>query len=324
MIDKFKKNENTDIAQIEKEGSDYQHSDLAEKQKKFEHFPESVSDINKQQIENYNSKKRQIEISSLKARKEILCDHAESFDSENIKRLYDELDGDKIELYSDDVFQVYISSDKGSYITLGSRDMEDGKIAVRDSDDVATLDHTSIHETMHDMSNQDKKSAIMYESDDGREKIVDEILISGIQENHRGQKYVDGLPLKEKIYFGNKNFGLNEGITEMYTLETMEKLDVPESYESYTQQTAWAMYIKDRFGDALVSDAYFGGDVYTLENKFDEVCGTPGSWKIMNSAIDCYSQTGEDNPELKKLYKEAVDNILLQLDSRNKVKVKTL
>lgn len=323
-FDRIREYKISDVSRTEYKKDDSDNLDIGEKQKVYQHFPDSVSDINEHQIDNYQSKKRELEISSLNVRKEILSDYQNQFNREALERIKNELDSNKIELYSDDVFQIYISPDKGSYITMGARDMDDGKIAVRDSDDVSTLKHTGIHETVHDMSYQDKREMVIYESDDEHEKIIDEVKISGIHENHVCQKYIDGLPLNEKMYYGDKNMGLNEGITEMYTVDMLRKLQIPETYESYTQQTAWAMYIRDKLGDDLVSAAYYGGKTSELKTAFDDACGTPGSWEMMNNAIDQYSKISDDNKDMKKQYKETVDNFLLQLEDDQKIKVKKL
>jgi hypothetical protein len=171
--------------------------------------------------------------------------------------------------------------------------MHDGKISLRDGDDIDRLKQTSRHETLHDLSYQHTDTRMQtYENDLGQSVMVSKKdTASGIQRIEESVRVTDGT--SDKVEIKHFNRYLNEGITEMYTAEEMLNRGEYPYFDCYTQEYGWASNLREHAGDELVAKAYFGGDISGLKQRVDELSGRPGAWEALNHNIDAYHNTGD-------------------------------
>jgi len=278
------------------EQKEYQHWNSAEEQ-----------EANRKSVIDYDNKKRAVDKASLETQSSILTRHQDAFDEKNINRMSSEFGSNKIEIYNEPDFVVEKVPVDTQYKIVGVRDIKDGKISIRDGDDITRLKHTSTHETMHDLSYQHENSQVQaFESDRGDMAIVStKDLTSGIHKIEETFRVTDGT--SDRLEIKHYNRYLNEGITEMYTLEEMHQRGEYPDFDSYTQEYGWAANLREIAGDEHVAKAYFGGDIKGLKRRVDDMGGRPGTWEALNHNIDAYRSTGDIR------FKEAADEIIDRL-----------
>jgi len=276
--------------------------------KEYHHWnSKEDQEINRSRIRDYDQKKRAVDKASLQTQRSILTKYRNCFDSENINRMHSELGSNKIEIYNEPYFVSEKAPDVGGYRVVGMRDFPDGKICVRDTDDLNRLKHTSTHETMHDLSFQNathlSDSKVL---DNGKIATYSRTeLTSGIHKVDKAEKIVDGKVETTDIRHSNRF--LNEGLTELYTIEEMNARGEFPHFDSYSQEVGWALNLRESVGDEVVAQAYFGGDVESLRDKVNGMSNIPDAWDVLNQNIDAYHHTGN----LK--YKFAADSIIDEL-----------
>lgn len=288
----------------------FEHIEQALQHKEYHHWNSvAEQERNRKRIENYDEKKRAVDKVSLQTQSSILKKYRDRFDEENVSRMRGELGSNKTEIYNEPYFVRELSPDIGQYKVLGSRDFPDGKICIRDSDDVTCLKHTATHETMHDLSYQHVENRIrnsINDSDGSPITISETRIVSGLQSTEKRVLIENGE--SSDMGMRRSNRFLNEGITELYTIEEMQARGEFPHFNSYTQEVGWALNLRDKVGDDLIADAYFGGNVESLENKINSMSSIENAWKELNRNIDAYHCT--DNQEYKRVYKNAVDSII--------------
>lgn len=280
-------NEYTEKIETVLQNKEYHHWNTIEEQK-----------LNRSKIYDYDHKKRSVDKASLQTQRSILTKYRDCFDENNIARMSSEFGSNKTEIYNEPYF-VELVPDEGPYKVVGFRDFPDGKICIRDSDDITRLKHTATHETMHDLSYQNSNHEVHVADGDQSNLISQTDLTSGIHKVQKIEKIID---VKfERIDY---NQYLNEGFTEMYTIEQMQERDEYPDFDSYTQELGWALNLRESVGDELISKAYFGGDINGLKQRVDEMSSFPNAWETLNYNIDAYHRT--DN----LCYKFAADKII--------------
>lgn len=273
--------------------------------KKYQHWEsDAAREQNRNRIENYDEKKRAVDKASLQTQSSILREHGRRFDRDNLARIQGELGSNKIEIYNERTFVTEKDPSFGSYNILGMRDVQDGKICVRDSEDVDTLRHVSTHETMHDLSFQSADSKVSsYTDHDGHTVTETETrLTSGLHQIEKNEKMIDGTSDTSEIRQFNRY--LNEGYTELYTIEQMQKRGEYPSFDSYTDEVGWAMAVREKVGEDVVADAYFGGDLSGIAERVNGMSDVPDAWGELNRNIDAFHYTRD----LK--YKKAADDLI--------------
>lgn len=282
--------------------------------KEYTHWTSSEQqEINRQLVTDYHLKKIEADRASLLTQKDILTRYREKFDSSGIQRMSSELGSNKLEIYNDEYFLHNISGDEHPTV-VGCREFPSGKICVKDTNDIQSLKHTSSHETMHDLSFQsaDHRSETIPIGDGKFKTESIESLQSGIEKIEKIMLINgDGTTICSEII---RNYSLNEGLTEMYTVESMQMRGDNPGLSGYTMERAWAITLKEKLGDDIVADAYFSGKVDLLEAAFNQRTNIPEAWNRLNAAIDGYGRSKEGTEASKEYYK-LVWNLFDSLDS---------
>lgn len=279
--------------------------DMALETKQYHHWEsDEERDKNRAIIENYDEKKRTVDKASLQTQSSVLKEHDIRFTYENLTRIESEIGSNKIEIYNERTFAVDKDPTFGKYRILGLRDCPDGKICVRDSEDLDTLRHVSTHETMHDLSYQATNHEVetLYDERGRAVTTSDTVLSSGLHRFEKREVTVNGETLEPEINQYNRY--LNEGYTELYTIEEMQKRGESPSFDSYTEEVGWAMVLRDKVGSDTIADAYFGGHLDELARRVDSMSDFPKAWEQLNRHIDAYHYTKD------KKHREAVNSIL--------------
>ena len=261
-------------------------------QKEYVHW-ESPEDREKNRaaIEDYDAKKRAVDKASLMTQRDTLTKYHDCFDQEAVQRMHSELGSNKTEIYNEPLFAAEKAPRDGAYRVVGMRDVRDGKICIRDCDNMDTLKHTSSHETMHDLSYQGAEQDIKHiRAADG------EIITVSKATNHSGifrlettrSIHSDG---SEAISRSEANRYLNEGMTEMYTIEAMNARGEYPRFDSYTQEVAWSLQLREKVGEEAFARAYFGGDVAQLEDRVNSMSSVENAWTVLNDNINAYHES---------------------------------
>lgn len=226
-----------------------------------------------------------------------------------------ELGSNKTEIYNEPLFVAEKSSGDGAYRVVGTRDIRDGKICIRDCDNMDTLNHTSSHETMHDLSYQGVEQEVSHfrASDNEIITISKSTNQSGIFKFETTRKiHSDGT---EVIDRSEANRYLNEGMTEMYTIEAMNDRGEYPRFDSYTQEVAWSLQLREKVGEDAFARAYFGGDVAQLEDRVNAMSSIDDAWIVLNENIDAYHrsvtcQQPNGDLHIKRTVDEMIDDLM--------------
>ena len=277
-----------------------------------------------QGIENYAHKKRQADIAMLKTEKFYLQKYGDMLDNSRIEQLYDILDDEKITLYdSENFYKKYFAADS----VTGLRETQSGKISIKDTVYIDSLKKTASHEATHDVSFQKNTLPEVKHNtlDDGRIQETKKVSYqSGIHTIDCEWVSIDG-----KVITDHKNDKcrmLNEGLTENYNLEALRARGETPNFEAYHYERGWANSMRDIVGHAIVDRAYFGGDIQTLKDRFNNMASDSNAWDYFNECIDKHFESLEKNKyDLAKSYADKVNNILLGLeDPSEKIQEKVL
>jgi hypothetical protein len=287
--------------------------DTTLKTKEYHHWEsEEQRELNRQLVDNYDEKKLAVNQASLQTQIAFLDKYSQYFDSDNIKRMSSDRGSNKTEIYSEPAFVAKIAPEsKNGYIVTGIRCIPDGKICIRDTDNIESLKHTATHETMHDLSYQSSNQTVECRpGQDGIHTISASTVNSGIERfNHTSDISSEG---KIKIEKETRNCYLNEGITEMYTIEAMQERGESPGFASYTDERAWALELRDHVGDDFVANAYFGGRIDALEERFNSMTDIPDAWNQLSANIDALHH--ERTSEKRNEYRKNIYNIFQSLN----------
>lgn len=261
-------------------------------QKEYIHW-ESPEDKEKNRaaIEDYDAKKRAVDKASLMTQRDTLTKYHDYFDQDALRRMHSELGSNKTEIYNEPLFAAEMAPGDGAYRVVGMRDVRDGKICIRDCANMDTLKHTSSHETMHDLSYQGADQEVTHvKAADG------EIITVSKATNYSGIFrlettrciHSDG---SEEIRRSEANRYLSEGMTEMYTIEAMNARGEYPRFDSYTQEVAWSLQLREKVGEEAFARAYFGGDVAQLEQRVNAMSSVENAWTVLNENINAYHES---------------------------------
>lgn len=299
--------ENVKVENAEKTDSKCKESD----------FPTSVKE--------YSYKKALIDEAALNTKNSVLDRYGGLIGEDQKVRINEEISPDKYEIYN----RRYFIETKLSGVPyerrdsiIGFHEVESHEVALRDSDDPDELLHVTTHETMHSLSFQ--KS--LYEQKNGTWSDIETLdfeqqkVRSGVREiTYRNDK-VDK-DHSERIRVQDANLGLNEGMTELYTLRELLRRGEEPGLSAYTEQVNWAAQLEQCVGEDTMAKAYFGGALDELGNKVDELLGSSGSWDQLSFMIDRYGKlsivTEESRQERKRCGHE-IDETLRKLYRRSR------
>lgn len=264
-----------------------------------------------QGIENYTRKKRQCDLAMLKTEKYYLENYKENINQEHIDRLYSVLDENKLCIYNQENFaDKYLYGNQNISVS-GLREMSEGKIAIRDSEYINNLKKTSSHEATHDVSYQLKPEVthINKQLDNGQLfSGTYSVFQSGIHRVEQQTEIIDGKTVKDVRI--DKYRSLNEGLTEAYALEAIKERGDTAPFNSYSIERGLAEAMRDIVGKEYVDNAYFGGNIDDLIERFNGMSNISNAWEKFNDSLDRYSDImyrGHTIKEEKEAYTHIKD-----------------
>ena len=181
---------------------------------------------------------------------------------------------------------------------LGFHEVEQGGVALKDTDDYNSLRHVTVHETMHALSYQDTR----YEQPDGRFDPIENIdstkkmKCTGVREIVSQQVNTDSGDVY-RINVRDANMGINEGLTELYTLRELLEHGEEPGIAAYTQQVKWSRVLEASVGQETLAKAYFNGELDNLKQAVNRLGGSADTWNSLSANIDLYgrySSLGDD------------------------------
>lgn len=165
--------------------------------------------------------------------------------------------------------------------TLGHYNTE-GRIYIKDGDP-ETLCHVATHEAIHLSS--------FHEIDD--HKPENQVCRCGIRET----------TYDENRIMEDRNCALNEGITELFAVEEMQRRgEIKEmlSVSSYPEAQKAAFELRELTGRDAVREAYFGGETEQLKEKVIRMSyGDETAWERFSKNVDVL-EYGTDEAEILK------------------------
>ena len=181
---------------------------------------------------------------------------------------------------------------------MGFHEVEQGGVALKDTDDYNSLRHVTVHETMHALSYQDTR----YEQPDGRFDPIENIdstkkmKCTGVREIVSQQVNTDSGDVY-RINVRDANMGINEGLTELYTLRELLEHGEEPGIAAYTQQVKWSRVLEASVGQETLAKAYFNGELDNLKQAVNRLGGSADTWNSLSANIDLYgrySSLGDD------------------------------
>lgn len=258
-------------------------------------------------VEDYNRKKLIADKTYLQTLRSVLEQHSQQLDPERFKETnVEDYYREKLHLCSKKDFREQHAG--GNENVLGV--FREGKIYIRDNNPEG-IKHAVTHEVFHELSNK-QRSVETKINEQGRAVVISRE-ISGIRD-YQVRQQLDG-PDREWIL---KNVGLNEGITELYTLRELHSRGDATPLNAYTEQRRWAGKLEALAGKDAVADAYFGGNLVGLKNRVNELGNSSNCWDRLSEKIDAYHR----NPwrtELKREIDDIFDSLVDTVSRKGQV-----
>ena len=160
--------------------------------------------------------------------------------------------------------------------------------------------HISTHETMHLCAYRNR----IENSYDGSE-----ISTSGLRD------------FKETRYgeLTSVNTGINEGVTEMYTLKELEnrgEIEAANVMHCYAEERMWAERLEEVVGKETVEKAYFGGDRSLLINEFTRLNNNDvNAWNSFSENVDILYKHG-DRQEMEKASRKLTNQYFTMIKNK--------
>lgn len=255
-------------------------------------------------IEDYQSKLRQSEIAYLKTQRSVLEQHGRKMNAETLLEMVDR-EQDKIKLLNQDEFREKIA--KGNDSILGVH--LDGKIYLKDNNP-EILNHVVTHEATHDLS-------FHYESvEAGIDNRENTVCITKEYKGLRCDETVSQVDGPERQVF-KRGYGLNEGVTEAYTVRELTKRGEAVPIKAYSSQHRWALKLESLVGADTLADAFYRGRLGELQQKVNELGKNNNCWDLLSNKIDEYHRNPDDS-----YLRWEIDELLDSLVEPNAQKVK--
>ena len=163
------------------------------------------------------------------------------------------------------------------------------------------ISHVSTHETLHLCADREVNDT----------PYGGETIIGGV---HEIELSTEGTVVRDE------SRGINEGLTELYTIRELEsrgEVDAAYSFEAYSESRMWAQRLEELVGKERLEGAYFGGDREGLKQEVIRLSdGDEEAWTRFSENIDKVEYSGDArvvetaNMELSEQY----INMLLRKD----------
>lgn len=203
---------------------------------------------------------------------------------------------ESISTYSKEVYDSKYNT-TGENI-LGHHDMKDGSIHVINEYEPAAK-HTVTHEIFH-------KSSYQHES-------LEEIENGYIASRKSGLLEINNSFDKEGNYISSNEEGraLNEGITEMKTLDYLNskgEIESAEMFNAYSDSVNVSRQLNDIVGKDVVDSAYFGGSKEELVNEVNRLAKDENAWSKLNADLE--TATYSKNIDERNAALSRIDNMM--------------
>lgn len=177
---------------------------------------------------------------------------------------------------------------------LGHCDSE-GNIYIKKRSE-AMISHIATHETMHRCARRELQAS----ENDGAS------FRSGLHEVRTGAEGT----------VEDVNRGINEGVTEMYTLRELSargETEATQSITAYSESRMWAMRLEELVGADKVADAYFGQGQEGLKEAFNQLdTEHEDGWRKFSKNIDVV-EYGADLAEVAQAQQELAEQYISML-----------
>lgn len=186
----------------------------------------------------------------------------------------------------------------GGENVMGHHNMEDGSIHIINEYEPSAK-HTVTHEIFHKSSYQ---SQDIVESEEG----FSETRRSGVLEIQSNYDK-DGT----RIMSNEEGRALNEGITEMKTLDYLNskgEIEAAESFQAYSESVNISRQLNDIVGNDVIDSAYFGGNKEGLVNEVNRLAKDENAWTKLNADLEIATYSQDINERNEALSR--IDNML--------------
>ena len=244
-------------------------------------------------IHEYSAKIDMVSAAAERTKSSVLEKYGDCI-SEKQQKHFDEVCVQKYDIYNTRYFLNTkldgIPLDKRLNI-LGFHEVEQGGVALKDTDDYSSLRHVTVHETMHALSYQDTQ----YEQPDGRFDPIENIdstkkmKCTGVREIVSQEVNADSGDVY-RINVRDANMGINEGLTELYTLRELLEHGEEPGIAAYTQQVKWSRVLEASVGQETLAKAYFNGELDNLKHAVNRLGGSADTWNSLSANIDLYGR----------------------------------
>lgn len=194
---------------------------------------------------------------------------------------------------------------------LGHHNLENGSIHFI-NENPESAKHTISHEIFHKSSYQRES---LVSNKEGSEMVYN----SGVLEI---RSFYD----KEGNYLKNEEVGrgLNEGMTEMYTMDYLKdhgEVEALESYQAYSDEVNAVRELSDLVGKDTIEAAYFAGDKQSLEDAVNMYAKSDTAFSELNQDLDTINSS--KNPDEIMLARQNLDALMTKMQA-NKVEMEAL
>lgn len=237
------------------------------------------------------------ETTHLETKESVLREYGEVMSSSHIQRLENTNTTEHIHVIES---EEYVDKFKDVPFEVVGHCDNKGEIYIKNLSP-ESVKHISAHETMHFCSFRD----VSVRKQDGSE-----IRRSGIRdfrETAAGE-------------ITSNNAGINEGLTEMYTLRELNRLGETEAANAmkcYAEERIWAERLETIVGEKYVEKAYFGGERTALVDEFNRLNKDVSSWQKFSENIDILYKKG-DRQSMERASRELTNQYFTMIANKYK------
>jgi hypothetical protein len=274
----------------------------------FKHWETQKEQLeNIENISNYYAKHRFVEKIGLMTQKEVLEKYHEHINREDKERIHFEIASEKSEIFNEKTFLKNAPESAAGFRT------PDGKIVIRDSENMNQLEHVATHEMMHDLSAQRSNHDVEFHESENEIKMKSKVLEQvGIRQHIIEETFVNDEKVEHLEEY--KHRSLNEGITEMFTIDILAQRGKHPELPAYSTNVKWARSLRFVVGDDVIAKSYFGGDVELLKSSIDQYLHE-GAFNELSYKMDRALSMNTPS-KVSQLYIEDVNKVLTQLEKK--------
>lgn len=165
---------------------------------------------------------------------------------------------------------------------LGYHTTDTNEVYVSDKLTEKAAMHTAIHEYTHEASYRDKTSEFSE-----KDHTITENRRSGLSIHSHVYSSDTGNLIESK----SRNVGLNEGVTEEYTLRASYQNGIETGgVEAYSTNREYATEIESMVGADMISEAYYNGMSEELAERVNELGRDENTWSDINRCLDTINE----------------------------------